>query len=123
ACRGHSPELSPRGGDKATGSAPAGLLALGEGAGRPIAFGTGSEAALSEREGELWWRERPLLAVQELRLRGRHNVENAMAAAAACLARGVEREAVRAGLRSFSGVAHRLEEVATLEGVLYVNDS
>ena len=32
-------------------------------------------------------------------------------------------DAVRAGLRSFSGLAHRLEEVATVDGVLYVNDS
>ncbi len=46
-----------------------------------------------------------------------------MAAAAVCLARGVEPAAVRAGLASFRGVAHRLEEVAELGGVLYVNDS
>ncbi len=64
-----------------------------------------------------------MIALAELRLRGRHNVENAMAAAAACLARGVDAEAVRSGLASFRGVAHRLEEVAELNGVLYVNDS
>ena len=46
-----------------------------------------------------------------------------MAAAAVCLARGVDAEAVRAGLHSFGGLAHRLEEVATVGGVLYVNDS
>jgi UDP-N-acetylmuramoylalanine--D-glutamate ligase len=46
-----------------------------------------------------------------------------MAAAAVCLARGVDAEAVRAGLRTFPGVPHRLEEVARLHGVLYVNDS
>jgi UDP-N-acetylmuramoylalanine--D-glutamate ligase len=46
-----------------------------------------------------------------------------MAAAAVCLARGVAVDAVRAGLRSFAGVAHRLEEVALREGVRYVNDS
>jgi UDP-N-acetylmuramoylalanine--D-glutamate ligase len=59
----------------------------------------------------------------ELRLRGAHNARNALAAAAVCLARGVDADAVRAGLRSFAGVAHRLEEVARREGVLYVNDS
>jgi UDP-N-acetylmuramoylalanine--D-glutamate ligase len=58
-----------------------------------------------------------------LRLRGAHNRSNAMAAAAACLARGLPHDAVDAGLASFSGVAHRLEEVATVAGVLYVNDS
>jgi len=90
---------------------------------RLIGFGAGSDAALFERGGELWWEGRSLLGVGELRLRGRHNIENAMAAAAVCLARGVDREAVRAGLRSFAGVAHRLEEVARRAGVLYVNDS
>ena len=46
-----------------------------------------------------------------------------MAAAAVCLARGLDVEAVRAGLRSFAGVPHRLEHVANREGVLFVNDS
>ena len=46
-----------------------------------------------------------------------------MAAAAICLARGIEPDAVRSGLSSFAGVEHRLEEVATIDGVLYVNDS
>jgi UDP-N-acetylmuramoylalanine--D-glutamate ligase len=64
-----------------------------------------------------------LLRVDELSLRGRHNVENAMAAAAVCLARGIDADAVRAGLRSFAGVKHRLEEVAVKDGVRWVNDS
>jgi UDP-N-acetylmuramoylalanine--D-glutamate ligase len=59
----------------------------------------------------------------DVSLRGEHNLQNAMAAAAVCLARGIDPEAVRAGLRSFAGVPHRLEEVARREGVLYVNDS
>ena len=59
----------------------------------------------------------------EIGLRGRHNVQNAMAAAAVCLARGVNIEAVREGLHTFKGVKHRLEEVARKEGVVYVNDS
>jgi UDP-N-acetylmuramoylalanine--D-glutamate ligase len=46
-----------------------------------------------------------------------------MAASAACLARGVPRDAVAAGLRTFAGVAHRLELIATRDGVAYVNDS
>jgi UDP-N-acetylmuramoylalanine--D-glutamate ligase len=46
-----------------------------------------------------------------------------MAAAAVSLARGLDAGAVRAGLASFTGVPHRLEEVATIDGVLYVNDS
>ena len=93
------------------------------GCGRRVSFGAGPGAALSKRAGELWWEESPLLAVSEVRLRGAHNIENAMAAAAVCLARGVDPDAVRGGLRSFAGVPHRLEEVAFRDGVLYVNDS
>jgi UDP-N-acetylmuramoylalanine--D-glutamate ligase len=90
---------------------------------RRVCFGAGAESALEERSGELWWEGHPLLAVSELRLRGRHNVENAMAAAAACLARGIDLDSVRLGLRSFPGVPHRLEEMGRRRGVLYVNDS
>src|SRR4051812_35598697 len=61
--------------------------------------------------------------VGEVRLRGPHNRENAAAAAAAALARGVPEAAVREALRTFGGVPHRLEEVAERDGVLYVNDS
>jgi len=93
------------------------------GCARRVCFGEGAGAALSRSAGELWWEERPLLRIEELGLRGRHNVENAMAAAAVCLARGIDVDAVRAGLRAFAGVKHRLEEVAHRDGVLYVNDS
>ncbi len=59
----------------------------------------------------------------ELALRGDHNRRNAAFAAAVCLARGIDEAGVRAGLRTFGGVEHRLEEVARHDGVLYVNDS
>jgi UDP-N-acetylmuramoylalanine--D-glutamate ligase len=88
-----------------------------------VCFGTGPEAEMAERAGQLWWADEPLLATDELRLRGAHNRSNAMAAAAVCLARGVDIDAVRDGLRTFGGVEHRLEEAGTVDGVLYVNDS
>jgi UDP-N-acetylmuramoylalanine--D-glutamate ligase len=59
----------------------------------------------------------------EPRLRGRHNRENAAAATAAARALGVPDERIAEALRTFVGVEHRLEEVATVDGVLYVNDS
>jgi UDP-N-acetylmuramoylalanine--D-glutamate ligase len=93
------------------------------GCARRICFGDGPEAELAGRAGQLWWADQPLLAVDEIRLRGAHNRLNAMAAAAVVLARGVEPDAVRAALRSFPGVPHRLEDVAERGGVLYVNDS
>jgi UDP-N-acetylmuramoylalanine--D-glutamate ligase len=93
------------------------------GCARRVCFGAGPEAELADRAGHLWWVDEPLLAHDEIRLRGEHNRRNAMAAAAVCLARGVDVAAVREGLRTFAGVEHRLEEVATVDGVLHVNDS
>ncbi len=93
------------------------------GAARRVRFGWDPSAELFELDGELWWGTQPLIALSDMRLRGRHNVENAMAAAAVCLARGLDAAAVCDGLRSFGGVAHRLQEVAEVDGVLYVNDS
>jgi len=59
----------------------------------------------------------------EPRLRGRHNRENAAAATAAARTLGAPDEQIAEALRTFAGVEHRLEEVATVDGVLYVNDS
>jgi UDP-N-acetylmuramoylalanine--D-glutamate ligase len=95
------------------------------GCARRIAFGHGSGPDREvELDGEtIFYDGEPLLAVSELGLIGEHNVSNAMAAAAAALSMGVDRDAVRAGLRSFTGVPHRFEQVAELDGVRYVNDS
>ncbi len=93
------------------------------GCGRRLTFGAAPGAELSDRAGQLWWDEQPLLATEEISLPGGHNRANAMAAAAACLARGIDAEAVAAGLRSFAGVAHRLELISIRDGVAFVNDS
>ncbi|MEA2185416.1 MAG: UDP-N-acetylmuramoylalanine--D-glutamate ligase [Solirubrobacteraceae bacterium] len=91
------------------------------GCARRVTFGPGGE--LDDRAGFLWWDDEPLIAHDEIRLRGAHNRSNAAAAAAIALARGIDVDAVRSALRSFSGVEHRLEAVASIAGVLYVNDS
>src|SRR5215218_5198506 len=102
---------------------PAGLgLDDAGGAATRVTFG-GDTGDLVHREGTLFWHGEPLLAAADIRLRGAHNRENAMAAAAVCLARGVPAEAVREGLATFAGVPHRLEEIAVVDGVTYVNDS
>ena len=56
-------------------------------------------------------------------LRGLHNAQNAACATAAALAIGLDPPAIQAGLRSFPGLAHRMEEVGRLGAVLFVNDS
>jgi UDP-N-acetylmuramoylalanine--D-glutamate ligase len=64
-----------------------------------------------------------LVEVGELGLPGEHNVRNAMAVTAAALCRGIRREAIAGALRSFGGVPNRLERVAEIGGVGFVNDS
>ncbi len=56
-------------------------------------------------------------------LRGQHNAQNAACASAAALALGLSHEAIQAGLRSFPGLAHRMEEVGRRGSVLFVNNS
>jgi UDP-N-acetylmuramoylalanine--D-glutamate ligase len=56
-------------------------------------------------------------------LRGTHNAQNAAAAIAAVRALGVAETTIVKGLKSFPGLAHRMEEVATIGKVLFVNDS
>lgn len=56
-------------------------------------------------------------------LRGSHNAQNACAAIAACLAVGVSEDEIRAGLRSFPGLKHRMQPVGKRGGVTFVNDS
>ncbi len=61
--------------------------------------------------------------VAELGLTGRHNVSNALAAAALAFSYGVEPAAVRTALMAFRAARHRNEVVGRLDGVTYVNDS
>jgi UDP-N-acetylmuramoylalanine--D-glutamate ligase len=86
---------------------PAGLGIQIMGRARRVEFGSGPELDLAG----------------EISLPGEHNRQNGLAAAALCLARGIDPEAVAAGLRSFPGVVHRLERVAVIDEVAYINDS
>ena len=64
-----------------------------------------------------------LIDLQDIRIKGVHNLENAMAASAMALLAGCPVEAVRESLREFPGLEHRLELVRELDGVKYINDS
>jgi UDP-N-acetylmuramoylalanine--D-glutamate ligase len=56
-------------------------------------------------------------------LRGRHNIQNALAASACALGLGLSAAEVSAALRTFPGLAHRLEEIGRLGRTLFINDS
>ncbi len=60
---------------------------------------------------------------EELALKGRHNVLNSMAATIAANVLKIKKDVIRESLMTFQGVEHRLQYVATVKGVQYINDS
>ena len=79
------------------------------------------------RDGQVTLRlrgdEKTVCGVDEIRIPGPHNLENALAAAAVAASRGVPAPVIRHALRTFPGVEHRIEFVRELDGVRYINDS
>jgi UDP-N-acetylmuramoylalanine--D-glutamate ligase len=93
-------------------------------------FARGRELGVGAWElgGTLWLREpgsdaRALMPLASLKLRGPHNLENALAAVCAAAAFGLPDEAIARTLRGFGGVEHRLEPSGEARGVRFVNDS
>ena len=64
-----------------------------------------------------------LMPISEIRLKGKHNLENMLAATAAGFLSGVDREVMIETFRTFAGLEHRLELVRELQGVAFYNDS
>jgi UDP-N-acetylmuramoylalanine--D-glutamate ligase len=94
----------------------------------PIAVGRALERGVYVIDGQLFdavdGPARPIIDLRPIAsLRGAHNWQNAAAAYGAGRAMGLEATAIAAGLPRFEGLPHRLELVATLDGVQFVNDS
>ena len=67
--------------------------------------------------------ESPLMLLSELPLEGKHNAANALAALALGTAIGLDEQAMCKALKAFKGLAHRMQRVAEIRGVTWVNDS
>ncbi len=93
--------------------------------GRPMWFSSTHAVSpgISLRDGELWFEGVRLMPAAEIPIRGRHNVENTMAATAACRLAGATLEQIAAAVRTFRAVEHRLEFVRNVSGVDFYNDS
>jgi UDP-N-acetylmuramoylalanine--D-glutamate ligase len=99
---------------------PVGLGAADDLAAEVLVVGEGETAV---RGGRLSLRGREIASEAELRFAGKHNLENALFAAAAAERLGASVEEIRAGLHGYRLKPHRLEVVAERAGVLYVDDS
>lgn len=76
----------------------------------------------------IWWNQtssqpEPLLESESVQLRGEHNLLNISAAALACHAAGADLESIQEGVAGYTGLEHRLEYVATVNGVQFFDDS
>ncbi|MCH8558264.1 MAG: UDP-N-acetylmuramoyl-L-alanine--D-glutamate ligase [Balneolia bacterium] len=67
--------------------------------------------------------DEPLMGVEEVGLKGKHNLSNSLAVALAGRVNEISKETIRESLMTFEGVEHRLEQVRVLNGVRYINDS
>jgi len=74
-------------------------------------------------DGQIRFDEELLMDAREVPIRGRHNIENTMAAAAAARLAGASLRSIAAAVRTFQAVEHRLEFVRSLDGIDYYNDS
>ena len=74
-------------------------------------------------DGGLYFENEKIMNVSDLSLKGEHNVKNALAAICAAKLMGVESSVIAKTLSSMRGVRHRMETVAQIGGVTYINDS
>ena len=86
--------------------------------GKPGAWTQGGRAVADIGEGAL-----QLFRLDDLQVPGAHNVENALAASLAALSAGVAPALIGETIRAFKGLPHRMEKVAAINGVTYINDS
>jgi UDP-N-acetylmuramoylalanine--D-glutamate ligase len=76
----------------------------------------------------IWWNQEsghpePLMNSESIQLRGEHNLLNISAAALACHAAGADLESIRKGVAGYTGLEHRLEYIATVNGIQFFDDS
>jgi UDP-N-acetylmuramoylalanine--D-glutamate ligase len=88
-----------------------------------VTFSLDKPADLHIDQGKVKLFDDSLFDVGDLRIVGLHNVQNAMVAAAMAYKLGVTPSDIRAAVKSFAGVEHRIEYVRELDGVKYYNDS
>ncbi|MDR2165061.1 MAG: UDP-N-acetylmuramoyl-L-alanine--D-glutamate ligase [Zoogloeaceae bacterium] len=101
-------------------------LAMGDRGANMVTFGLDPAPRAGHygiRDGAIQFGGKHVVALDELPLQGLHNAANVMAALALCRAVGVEVARVLPALKTFRGLPHRLEPVAEIAGISYIDDS
>ncbi len=70
-----------------------------------------------------WKNEEMLMSIEDFSLKGKHNQYNSMAASMAATAMDIRKEKIREALQTFESMEHRMEKVATIKNVEFINDS
>ncbi|NNU89320.1 UDP-N-acetylmuramoyl-L-alanine--D-glutamate ligase [Anoxybacillus sp. CHMUD] len=83
----------------------------------PLSYGA------TVKEGAIYFHDKRIIDITDVALRGTHNLENILAAVAAAKLAGADNEAIRRVLTTFTGVPHRLQFVAEINGRKFYNDS
>ncbi|MEL3960433.1 UDP-N-acetylmuramoyl-L-alanine--D-glutamate ligase [Lysinibacillus endophyticus] len=82
-----------------------------------------TEEGISADEETIYWMGKPYLSRLNIALPGKHNLENALAAIAACILYGCDKSAIEEVLKTFTGVRHRTQFVREWNGRKFYNDS
>jgi len=91
--------------------------------GEAVRYGVKEGSSVYTKDGMFYQAEHQICSIEALQLIGQHNVENACAAITAAKHYDISDQAIEQGLRSFSGLPHRIEYVREFDGVKYYNDS
>lgn len=75
------------------------------------------------RDNCIYYFDEKIMQINDLSLKGKHNIQNALAAICAAKIMGVSNESILSSLKSLKGVRHRFEKVAEFNGITYINDS
>jgi UDP-N-acetylmuramoylalanine--D-glutamate ligase len=70
-----------------------------------------------------WKNEEMMMSIEDFAIKGKHNQYNSMAASLASTAIDIRKEKIREALQTFESLEHRMEPVATIKGVEFINDS
>ena len=74
-------------------------------------------------DGEIYSGEEKIISVNDLTIKGSHNIENVLCSVAVLKLLGLTNQEIVNGLTTFKGVKHRIEEVASVNGITFYNDS